>query len=65
MYFCFEKDFANRWSPVIYANKPQKRLGWDLERTPPVMLPPEMETRSLADIAALIGPPKEGVPANG
>lgn len=57
MYFCFEKDFANRWNPVLYASKPHKRIGWDLERSSPIKVPPEMEGYSLADITAMIGPP--------
>lgn len=32
--FCYERDFANRWLPVIYFDKPGKSVnGSDKERS--------------------------------
>lgn len=42
MWFCYESDFAKRPTPVVYhGEKPSKKLGADVERSPLYDVPAE------------------------
>ncbi len=34
MYFVYEKDFSSRWIPAVYYEKPEKRMEYNIERSP-------------------------------
>lgn len=54
-HFCYEKDWAGRWQPVIYDEKPFKKVDFRIERT--TAIPSEGEF-TLDELMKKYPPPK-------